>query len=140
MLDERSDDELAQLVRHALDRGDPVPDAMHEAAISAYAFRDLDSALAELVDSLPGVRDGEDGPLVFAVEHAEVAVAIENGRLIGQVAPPAACQGSVELAKGAPVTFQADELGRFAVEVEPGPARIVLEHPDGRVRTDWFPI
>jgi hypothetical protein len=141
MLDERSDDELAELVRDALERGDPVPDAMHQAALSAFAFRDLDSALAQLVgDSMAGVRDLEDGPLVFAVEHAEIAVAVEDGRLIGQVAPPAACAGSVEQAKGSPVTFQTDELGRFAVEIPPGPARIVIDHPGGRVRTDWFPV
>ena len=136
----RPDDDLADLLRQALEHADPVPRAMHEAALSAFAFRDLDGALAELESSeLAGVRDEEPGPLVFALQHAEIAVEVEGGRLLGQVAPPTTCSGQVERANGGPVAFRTDDLGRFAVDVGPGPARIVLDHPEGRIRTDWFP-
>lgn len=139
MPDDLPDDELAELVRRTLAAADPVPRAMHDAAVSAFVLRDLDGALAELVsDSLAGVRDDSEGPLVFAVDNAEIAVTVEEGRLLGQVAPPVACAGAVEHANGGPVTFGTDDLGRFAVEVAPGPARIVLDHPDGGIHTDWF--
>ena len=139
MPDERPDDELADLLRLALEHADPVPRATHDAALAAFAFHDLDGALAELVsDSLTGVRDGLGGPLVFAMDHAEIAVTVEEGRLLGQVAPPVACAGTLEQANGASVTFRTDDLGRFVVDVAQGPVRIVLDHPDGRIRTDWF--
>ena len=139
MPDQRPDDDLADDVRHALEHADPVPRSIHEAALAAFAFRDLDGVLAELMsDSSAGVRDSADGPMVFSVEHAEVAITVEDGRLLGQVAPPVACTGTVGLANAEPLTIRTDELGRFAVEISPGPVRIVLDHPDGRIRTDWF--
>lgn len=139
MPDERPDDELADLMRRALEHAEPVPRAVHEAALSAFVMRDLDSALAELMaDAFAGVRDTSDGPLVFAVDHAEIAVTIEDGRLVGQVAPPISCRGAVELANAGRVNFRTDDLGRFAVDVVPGPVRIVLDHTEGRIRTDWF--
>lgn len=141
MPDDRPDDDLSDLVRHALEHADPVPGALRQAALSAFAFRDLDGALAELLsDSLPGVRDDGDGPMVFAVEHAEIAVTVEDGRLLGQIAPPVSCTGAVGFANAGPLTIHTDELGRFAVDISPGPARIVLDHPDGRIRTDWFSV
>lgn len=140
MSEQHRDDDLADLLRHALDHADPVPPAMHEAALSAFAFRDLDGALAELESSSwAGVRDEDAGPMVFATEHAEIAIAVEEGRLLGQVAPPILCTGEVKRADGEAVAFQTDDLGRFAVGVTPGPVRIVLDHPDGLIRTDWFP-
>ena len=139
MPDELPDDDLADRVRHALEHADPVPRPMHDAALAAFAFRDLDGALAELLENaLPGVRAAADGPMVFAVPHAEIAVTVEGGRLLGQVAPPDACTGAVEFANAEPQTIRTDELGRFAVDISPGPVRIVLDHPEGRIRTDWF--
>ena len=139
MRDELPDDDLDELLRDALEYADPVPEAVHEAALSALAFRDLDGELAELLSgSLAGVRDSADGPMVFAADHAEIAATIQDGRLLAQVAPPVVCTGEVRFANSRRVPIRTDELGRFAVDVTAGPARIVLDHPGGRIRTEWF--
>lgn len=135
-----SDDHLAALLRIALCRSDPVPDHVHEGALNAFAFRDLDGMLAELVnDSLAVVRDDDErGPLVFETEHVEIAVEVTDGRLVGQLAPPEACRGIVDSPNAEPKDFLTDDLGCFTIDVPHGPLRVVVRHPSGPVRTEWF--
>lgn len=139
MSDNARDDELLALLGRALHRAEPIPGPVHEAALAALGFCDPDAALAELTrDSLAGVRDEDGGPLVFDAGAVEIAVTVERGRIVGQLAPAGACGGALESARSASVDFRADDLGRFAVDAPPGPLRVVVEHPAGRVRTEWF--
>ncbi len=139
MPDDTGDDELLALLGRALHSAEPVPGPVHEAALAAIGFCDPDAALAELTaDLLAGVRDDDGGPLVFEAGHVEIAVTVEGGRIVGQLAPAGACGGTVESPRSGAVAFRSDDLGRFAVDAPAGPVRVVVEHPDGRVRTEWF--
>jgi hypothetical protein len=62
----------------------------------------------------------------------------DDGAFLAQVAPPVVCTGEVRFANARPVPIRTDELGRFAVDLTTGPARIVLDHPGGRIHTEWF--
>lgn len=134
-----SDDVLIGLLARALAEADPVPDAVHRGAIDAFAFRDLESALAELVaDAFATVRSIDDGPMVFATDDVEIAVSRSRGAVTGQLTPPGPWAGRVESPRAQPASFQADDLGRFRAAAPPGPVRLVVALPTGPVRTDWF--
>ncbi len=62
------DDDLAELLRDALEHADPVPEAVHEAALSALTFRD----------------DGQ----WRSPPTTGIAAMIQGGRLLAQVGPP----------------------------------------------------
>ena len=133
------DDQLQDLLGRALRAVDPVPPEVHDAAVAAFELRDLDGELAELVEEPePVVRAATTRHLVFATDAVEIAVEVVDGRLVGLVAPAVTCQGAVQTPTGPPITFRSDELGRFSVPVPEGALRLVLQHPDGRIRTDWF--
>lgn len=140
MSDETHLDDLQRLLGESLRDADPVPPELHRAALSAHAFVDLDAAVAELVaqEAASAVRDHGPAPLVFAADALEIALEVDGGRCRGQLAPAGPWPGRVE-SPGAPVReFQADELGRFALDVPGGPIRVVVAGPDGPVRTEWF--
>lgn len=137
------DDELLGRLGRALAAAEPIPAGAREAALDAFAFRDLDAALAELVDDVAAAtRDGGAGPLVFATGRTEADVEIVVDRVgtdaVGQLSPPGPWSGRIESPRHAPAPFQADDLGRFRAPLVGGPVRIVVELPGGPVRTDWF--
>lgn len=133
------DDELLAVLGRVLAAVDPVPPGVHDAAVAAFATRDLDARLAELVDeSAAAVRAAHPPTLVFATDEVEIAVEVIEGKVVGMVAPGAACAGVVDAPGRDQVRFRTDDLGRFTVDAPPGALRLVLEHPSGRVRTDWF--
>jgi len=136
--DLHDDDALLALLGRALDAADPVPPAVHSGAIDAFAFRDIDAALAELVEGELSATRGDDGPLVFATDDAEIVVDRSGRDAIGQLSPAGPWAGRVESPRHGDVAFRADDLGRFRVGLAGGPVRIIVELPDGAVRTDWF--
>jgi hypothetical protein len=135
-----TDDQLLDRLGRALDASDPIPEAVRRGAVDAFAFRDLDATLAELVDeeSLVSTRGPDDGPLVFATADVEIVVDRSGRDAVGQLSPPGPWEGRVESPWHGPVAFHADERGRFRVEVAGGPVRLVVDLPGGAVRTDWF--
>jgi hypothetical protein len=134
------DDALLDLLGQALDASEPVPDGARQGALDAFAFRDLDASLAELVEdeSLASVRGDDDGPLVFSTADVEIVVDRSGHDAVGQLSPPGPWEGRVESPWHEQVGFRADDLGRFRVELAGGPVRLVVDMPDGAVRTDWF--
>ena len=147
-LDPVADDHLLALLGTALAVSDPVPDLVHEAAIGAYAWRNIDQELAELVfDSaheLTGVRDRNSSrQLTFRSATTEVEVMIMDGakrRLVGQLVPARATTVTMEEA-GTHIEQPSDEHGRFSFDHLPsGPVRLNIA-PRGeatRVATDWI--
>lgn len=133
-----ADDALLARLRGALEAAEPVPPDAHRAALDAFAFRDVDAALAELVEGELAATRGDDGPLVFATGTAEIVVDRAGRDAVGQLSPAGPWQGRVESPRHGDVAFRADDLGRFRVGLAGGPVRIVVELPDGAVRTDWF--
>lgn len=132
------DDALLALLGRALHLAEPVPPDVHRAALDAFAFRDIDAALAELVEGELAATRGDDGPLVFATDEAEIVVDRSGRDAVGQLSPAGPWEGRVESPRHGEVPFRADDLGRFRVGLAGGPVRIVVELPNGAVRTDWF--
>jgi hypothetical protein len=149
--DEVRDEQLVDELRDVVNRLDPPPRHVLEAAKAAYDWRTLDAELAELVyDSdlddleLAGVR-GESGPQILSFEAPALTIDVEIGvdpggrrRLIGQLAPPQPARVEVR-APGGTTTTDTDELGRLAVEgLEPGPVSLSCHLRSGAVVvTEW---
>lgn len=150
------DDELeAELRRLAADR-EPVPGELLRAAVEAFAWRDIDAEIAELVyDSL---LDSDEASLVrgpasqrlvsFAAGDLTIDVEVTGagpGRtVIGQIAPQRRATVDIRY-PGGTVTVEVDELGRFRSGPLPhGPASLRLRPVPGQagpaVVTDWLSL
>jgi hypothetical protein len=141
------DDALQATLGEAMQRVEPVPGHVTDAARAAFGWRDLDAELALLsFDSLSdsaGVRSGDSNrQLTFQAGDLEIEVMItDNGtsRMIGQLVPPQASR--IEVISGEQrYEVQADGSGRFDVDgIFGGPSRLVV-HGDVAVRTDWITL
>jgi hypothetical protein len=144
------DAKLLRRISAMFDHHDPVPDTVTDAARAAFAWRDLDAQLAQLIDEeqLVGASTrthGEHRLLTF--EAPGVTVAIEateiNGarKLIGQLVPSGAHHIALETAaqSGQQLTAPVDHLGRFTLSAVPaGLIRLRCTLPNGaQVVTEW---
>jgi len=140
-----SDQELIHLIGAALDADEPMPPWAAEFAAGAFAWRDVDVNLAELLhDSELGeavvLRD--DSSLRFLVFQAgDITLDVEHGpgKLSGAVSPPGRYRvaindgGPDRAGFGAP-TVLTDDAGMFEMEAQVrGPVRFVVSDPDGQV-------
>jgi hypothetical protein len=150
------DDELeAELRRLAADR-EPVPAQLHQAAVDAFSWRDIDAEIAELVydslldvDAASLVRGPADQRLVsFAVGgmtiDLEVTSAGPGRTVMGQIVPPQRATVDIRHPQDT-VTVEADDLGRFqSGPLPPGPASLRLRPPPDAagpaVITDWIAL
>lgn len=135
---------LAQL-RAAAAVADAPPEHVLEAARAAFELRDLDAQLASLVsDSAETgnavlLRDavGDSAYRVVVFEAGQVSVELEvaatssGRRLIGVVSGGAAGELTVQYADGTRVDGEVDDIGRFALDVPAGLARLRLLGSDG---------
>jgi hypothetical protein len=151
MMSEPSTDPTFVALRSVIDRADPVPSAVVEAARAAYTWRTIDAELAELTaDSAmasAGIRSSS-APRLLTFEGLGIEVEVEvaqtgtTRRLTGQVVPVGAAQVTVRSAD-ATLDVAADDLGRFTVEGIPSGAislsvlRAGAEHP---IVTSWVSI
>jgi len=150
------DDELEQELRRLAARAEPVPAELVQAAEDAFAWRDIDAEIAELVyDSL---LDAEEASLVRGPAEqrmisftaggmtidVEVTGAGPGRSVMGQITPPQ--RATVEIRhRQDTVTVEADELGRFrSGTLPPGPASLRLRPPPGApgppIVTDWISL
>lgn len=140
--------ELLSELRAALEGRDGVPESVSEAARTAFTWRTIDAELAGLsYDSLlddkelAGVRSAGDGARMLTFESADltVEIAVDRGRLIGQLEPAQSGQVEVRHAGGS-VTVQADEVGRFACDNVPrGPFSLrCVTSAATPIVTDWI--
>ena len=150
------DDELeADLRRLAADR-EPVPAELHQAAVDAFSWRDIDAEIAELVydslldaDAASLVRGPAGQRLVsFAAGgmtiDLEVTSAGPGRTVMGQIAPPQRATVDIRHPHDT-VTVEADDLGRFrSGPLPPGPASLRLRPPPDAagtaVITDWIAL
>jgi hypothetical protein len=152
---DEADARLLDALRVAVERADPVPDAVAAAARASLTWRTIDAELAELAydsllddDRLAGVR-GDDGPrslsFVGPAFTVELEVAHQGGSrsLLGQLVPPHPAVVEVRHSGGL-LTLDADEIGRFAApRVAPGPIslRCRLEGADlPPLATPWVTV
>jgi hypothetical protein len=144
--DARTMDELLfELVAETFEVAEPIPPGALEAAYSAFAARNLDEELAELVfdssseQELSTVRgaEAETRLLSFSNEwlSLDVELLADQRTVVGQFspAPPGAVQ--VEFAEAEPVVVPLDDLGSFRTVVDGGPMRFRVP---GRLVTPWI--
>ncbi|MEU5040003.1 hypothetical protein [Streptomyces griseorubiginosus] len=140
-------DLLEEELRQATAILDPVPTALRQIAVEAFALHDLDSRIAELsfdsvVDALP-VRGAAAAPRMLTFHAGEVTVDVELTAqgLMGQVLPPRTARIEVLSGPrpGAPLTT--DDMGRFTCEVPPtGPFALRLRTDGEVIVTDWLTV
>jgi len=144
------DDELFDELRSVLRRTDPVPAEVTDFAKAALAWRRLDAELAELLEdsvldeAAALTRGGGSRSLTFRTDGLTIDVGIQDGQLLGQLAPPPAT-ATVELQNEdgeVAATADADLLGRFRLEIGgEGRCRLRVVAPAGRaVETSWFSL
>jgi hypothetical protein len=156
MHNEPDDDQLEEALRRHAARLEPVPASLLQAAQDAFAWRDVDGDLAELVfDSL---LDTDDATLVRGSPErrlisfqasgltidVEVTIAAAGRAVLGQIMPPRRAAVEIRNPHGA-VTVEADELGRFrSGPLRAGPMSLRLslaaDAPGSQVVTDWLAI
>ena len=147
------DDQLTEELRRLASRLDPVPPELLDAAAGAFAWRDIDAELAELVfDSLVDtdeaslVRGAPERRLVSFTGggltiDVEVTSAGTERTVMGQIVPPQ--RGVVDIRRRQEtVSIEADELGRFrSGPLPPGPLSLRLRPAGGApVVTDWLAL
>ncbi|KOG34315.1 hypothetical protein AQJ84_05105 [Streptomyces resistomycificus] len=139
------DDGLLDDLRQAAGILDPVPTALRQLAVEAYALHDLDARLAELtfdslVDAIP-VRGATDPPRMLTFHSGDVTIDVEvtSQGLMGQVLPPQPAGIEVLSGPRAGATLVADDLGRFSSDVTPaGPFALRLRAGGEVVVTEWL--
>jgi hypothetical protein len=150
-MSEPSDDPTFAALRSVIDRADPVPPSVVEAARAAYTWRTIDAELAELTaDSAlesAGIRSSS-APRLLTFEGAGIEVEIEVAQtgstrhLSGQLVPAGPAQVSVRWSGGTQETT-ADDLGRFAVERVPAGSvslAIVRAGAQRPIVTSWMSV
>ncbi|AZM58692.1 hypothetical protein DMA10_29500 [Streptomyces sp. WAC 01420] len=144
--DERVDGApLEEELRRAAAVLDPLPPALLQVAIDAYALHDLEARVAELtfdslVDAIP-VRGATDAPRMLTFSAGEVMLDVEvtPEGLMGQVMPPQPARIEVLGGPGGAVPLAADEMGRFRADTAPsGPFALRLRTGEDVVVTEWL--
>ena len=144
------DDELFDELRSVLRRTDPVPAEVTDFAKAALGLRRLDAELAELLadsaldSEAPALaRGGGARSLTFRTDDLTIDVEIQDGHLLGQLAPPAAASVELQGEDGTVAgTADADGLGRFRLALGgEGRFRLRVVRPAGTpVETSWFSL
>ncbi|AZS89706.1 hypothetical protein ACIQKE_03925 [Streptomyces griseoviridis] len=124
---------------------DPVPTALEQLAVEAFALHDLDARIAELTfdsvtDAIP-VRGAVEAPrmLTFQADGLTVDVELTGHGLMGQVLPPQTAAIEVLSGPRAGSSLTTDPLGRFTSQEPPsGPFALRLRTGGGVLVTDWL--
>jgi hypothetical protein len=149
----RDDEALLARLRAVGTAADPVPGTAVLAARSAFAYLRLDAALAALVHDSADLTEptGVRADLLAVrqlsfytdVAQVELEVVVEGPRrrLVGQCLPAT----TLEVVVRQPATEHTvgtDDLGRFTVEVTPGPVSLRCAWPqtDQVVETAWVSV
>lgn len=142
---------MLDLVRDAVQAHDPVPAEVLTAARGSFTWLTIDAELAHLVEDsalepLAGVRGAGPRLLTFEAEESTVVVEVtatgDNRRMLGQLVSPRCADIEIRHPHGS-LTVQADDLGRFAVDVIPaGPVSLACRFPGGgrQVVTSWVTV
>jgi hypothetical protein len=150
--DEPDDAALEEQLREIAQRIDPVPDWLLAAAIDSYAWRTIDSDLAELVfdseaEEAGALVRGGDRTRLLSFEATGMTIDVQVGgsgtgrRIIGQLAPPRRATVQIRQGRGG-ADLETDDLGRFSGPLEDGPFSLLCTAgTEGTcVVTDWIAI
>ncbi|MFF5340055.1 hypothetical protein ACFY4H_04960 [Streptomyces althioticus] len=136
---------LEEELRQAASLLDPVPPALLQSAVDAFALRDLETRVAgltfdSLVDAIP-VRGTAAAPrmLTFSAGETVLDVELTDEGLIGQLLPPGPARIDILTGPRPAETTTADDMGRFTATVPPsGPFALRLHTTDETVMTEWL--
>jgi hypothetical protein len=155
--DQDTDELLLDELRAFFADVDPVPALVIETAKASLGWRRLDADLAELLSDSALVeqpfalaRSGEAPARAVTFSSDGLTIDIEvhvddQGRtLLGQLSPPTPATVEIHPMAQAPLSVQADHLGRFRVRLPVGDTirlRIVRARGrDGPVETSWITV
>jgi hypothetical protein len=142
---DQNDDRILEMIAASFEAIEPAPADAVQAAVDAFAFRDLDSRLAELTfdswaaEPAVAMRGPRTDARLLSFEFGELSLDVELGSgatLVGQIVP--AVEGAVEIESPSGVTLSVvpDEHGRFRVLSLPaGNVRVRMA---SGVRTPWI--
>jgi len=155
--DGNQDDQLLGQLRRIATGLDAVPEDVSGFAKAALGWRRIDAELAELLAdstldrvSLTRLGDARQRLVTFGASSLEIDLEIQEAGpavlLLGQLKPPIAAAVEVQRDDGSlAATADADELGRFRIELPP-PGRIRLrirqsDLPTARIiETSWVTV
>jgi hypothetical protein len=142
----------AQL-RAIVNRLDPVPPRLDDAARAAFAWRTVDEELAELTrdsadEEAGALVRGPGGPRQLSFESPRIEIELEvvatgdrERRLEGQLLPPGSAMVAVERPGEGGVSVQADDLGRFVLDgLRAGVVRLHVVLAGTQIATPWTTI
>lgn len=145
-----TDEDVLAAIARVYEQVDPVPEFVHEAARAAFAWRDPDATVAELVNDAAleqtGLR-GSAGPRLLHFRGMQIELLVEvhtigaRRRVLGQVRP--AGPGAMQAVAGPQERVaQPDQLGRFVFDdLTTGPFRLRWAPEQGAaVVTAWTAI
>jgi hypothetical protein len=147
-----SDDELIGRLRRIAAAADPAPASLVSAAKAAFALRDVDARVAELIrDSavdvpLLVVRGADPRMLSYEADgtavECEVTTRAGARDITGQLSGAAATSVEAQVAGGQPVVADVRAHGFFTVRgLPPGPFRLRCHLADGAtVVTSWTSV
>jgi multidrug efflux pump subunit AcrA (membrane-fusion protein) len=147
-----NDDELLARLAEARQAADRVPREFIEAGKAAYAWRDIDAELAELVyDSaleeaqLAGQMRAEQAQLralTFTAAALTIEIEVSDEALLGQLVPPEAGEVEVITPAGTAQLEPIDDVGFFTIRPVPaGSFRIHCRTASGTfVATNWLSL
>lgn len=143
---ELGEERLIADLRSGIDEADPMPTDVDEFARAAFAWRNVDTELAEIaydstdVGALDHVRSTASARMVtFESAHWSIDIEYheEDRRLSGQVAPITRAEVELRLV-GSSRSSSTDETGRFSFDdVSPGPGSIVIRVGEDVIATEW---
>ena len=144
-------DELLAALREALRAREAVPPHFVAAAKSAFAWRTIDSELAQL--TYDSSRDPEYQPslraeaasiraLTFTSAHLTIEVEVTRDSLLGQIIPAQHGVVRIQPRDGTETTVPADEIGCFAIRPIPSrPFRLYCQTAGGTdALTGWITL
>lgn len=154
-LSELADEDLIRRLRRIAAEADPVPDSLYMAARAAFALRDTDARVAELVrDSamdaplvaVRGPRDSDARMLSFEAAHTiiECEITVRDGTrdISGQLSGGTAASVAAEVAGQPPASAEIRAHGFFTIRgLPPGPFRLKCQLADGAaIATSWTAV
>jgi hypothetical protein len=152
------DERLMAELRGFFAEVDPVPPLVGEMAKASLGWRRLDAELAELLSDSAlaeqafALTRGSEAParaVTFSSSGLTIDIEVhgddQDRTLLGQLSPPAPATIEIQRMADAPLSTEADRLGRFRIRLPSGGAirlRIVGADgsPSGPVETSWITV
>ena len=137
-------DTLLARIGNAFDDLEPIPAQLGDAARAAFAWRDADAELAELLfdsanEELVGIRGttSDRRSFRFGADDFVLRVHLTSATLIVMIEPPVSVPCRVATEEGVD-EHRTDDFGELVVAAPELPTRVEVDLPNGTVVTPWI--